>query len=80
MRTAQLWTDTLCSLLGEEWMSAELFSACLSHVLPRAGLKVCLDALQKALSQHEDHAAVLCESLRHLQVGIPISKLCFDSG
>ena len=65
---SSLDTDTLCSLLGEEWMSPELFSACLSHVLPRAGLKVCLEALQKALDQHEAHAAILCESLVHLRV------------
>ena len=65
---AALDSDTLCSLLSEDWMSPELFSACLRHVLPRAALKVCLEALQKALEQHGAHAATLCDSLVHLRV------------
>lgn len=61
-------TETLSGLLGEEWMTPGLFASCLSHILPRAGLKVCLEALKNALDKHADHSAILCESLTRLQV------------
>jgi hypothetical protein len=61
-------TETLCGLLDEEWMTPALFAACLSHILPRSGLNVCLESLKKAIHKHRSHAAVLCESLSHVQV------------
>jgi hypothetical protein len=65
---AELNTKTLCDLLGEQWMTPALFAACISHILPRVGLKVGLECLAHALDRHAEHASTLCESLTRLQV------------
>lgn len=65
---SKLESETLCSLVSEPWMTPQLFSACLSHILPRVGVNVCTKALELALNRHKGHAGVLCSSLKHIQV------------